>query len=90
MPGPFTSVHTVSWNANTESDLAGYRIYAGRSSGVYGSAGTPIDVGNVLSGSVTLNDSGAWYFAVTAYDTSNNESNKSTEVVRNYLLLGNV
>ena len=89
MPGPFTSVHTVSWNANTESDLAGYRIYAGRSSGVYGSAGTPTNVGNVLSGTVTVDASGAWYFAVTAYDTSNNESGFSTEVPRSYLLMGN-
>lgn len=89
MPGPFTSVHTVSWNANAESDLAGYRIYAGRSSGVYGSVGTPLDVGNVLSGALTLNANGAWYFAVTAYDTSNNESGFSTEVSRNYLLMGN-
>ena len=89
MPGPFTSVHTVSWDANIESDLAGYKIYAGRSSGVYGSAGTPINVGNVLSGNVTLDASGVWYIAVTAYDSSNNESAFSTELVRNYLLMGN-
>ena len=90
MPGPFTSVHTVSWTANTESDLAGYKIYAGRSSGVYGSAGTPITISApATSGQVTLNDSGLWYFAVTAFDSSQNESGFSTEVTKNYLLLGN-
>ena len=90
MPGPFTSVHTVSWDANTEPDLAGYRIYAGRTSGVYGSAGTPIQVTQPLtSGTVILDGSGTWYFAVTAFDDSNNESGFSTEVARNYVLLGN-
>ena len=89
MPGPFMSVHTMSWSANSEPDLAGYKVYAGRTTGVYGSAGTPLDVGNVLTADLTLNDSGAWFFAVTAYDTSNNESDKSTELARNYLLLGN-
>ena len=90
MPGPFTSVHTVSWTANTESDVAGYKIYAGRTSGVYGSAGTPVQVGLTTSGPVTLDASGLWYFAVTAFDSSQNESGFSTEVSYNYLLLGNV
>lgn len=89
MPGPFTSVHTVSWAANTESDLAGYKVYVGRTSGIYGSLGSPINAGNVLSYGLTLDDSGVWYFAVTAYDSSANESNKSTELAKNFLHLGN-
>jgi hypothetical protein len=89
MPGPFTSVHRMSWNANGEADLAGYKVYAGRASGVYGSLSTPINAGNVLFYDLTLNDSGTWYFVVTAYDTSNNESAYSAEVVKNYLHLGN-
>ncbi len=89
MPGPFTSVHTATWAANSEPDVAGYILYAGRSSGVYGSAGTPLDVGNVLTSDLLLTADGVWYFAVKAYDTSNNLSAFSTEVVRNFLFMGN-
>jgi hypothetical protein len=89
MPGPFTSSHTLSWNANTESDLAGYIVYAGRATGVYGELNTPTNVGNVTSHTFTIDDSGQWFFAVKAYDTSNNESDFSTEVSGNWLMLGN-
>jgi uncharacterized repeat protein (TIGR02059 family) len=75
---PTSGNATVSWNANTEPDLAGYRIYYGTSPGVYGA---PIDVGNVLSYTISGLTTGiTYYFAVAAYDTSNNESAKSTEV----------
>lgn len=87
MPGPFTSTHTISWNANTETDLAGYKVYAGRASGVYPDPG--INVGNVTSYQLTIDDSGAWFFQVTAYDTSDNESVPSAEVSGNWLMLGN-
>lgn len=91
MPGPFSSQHTISWNANTESDLSGYRVYVGRATGDYDPLGTGLsqDVGNVTSHLFTITDSGAYFFAVTAYDTSNNESLPSTEVSRNWLILGN-
>ena len=87
MPGPWTSTITISWNANTEPDLAGYRIYSGTSSGSYG---TPVQVGAAAtSGQVDITASATWFFAVTAFDTSNNESGFSTEVSRAWLLLGN-
>ena len=89
MPGPWISQHRLSWNANTEPDLAGYRVYAGRSSGTYGSLSSPIDVGNVLFYDWPINASGQWFFVVKAYDTSNNESEPSAEVSANWLLLGN-
>lgn len=89
MPGPFTSDVHVSWNANTEPDLAGYKIYVGRTSGIYTHSGSPKNVGNVTSATYTIDAAGDWFFAVTAYDSSANESAKSTEVARSYILCGN-
>lgn len=68
----------VSWNANTDSDLAGYRIYYGTSSGSYSSS---VNVGNVTTYQLANLEQGkTYYVAVTAYDTSSNESEKSDEV----------
>ena len=68
---------TVSWNPNSENDLAGYKLYYGTSSGNYGS---PVNVGNQTSYIVTGLGAGTYYFAVTAYDMSGNESGYSNEV----------
>lgn len=69
---------TISWNANTEPDLAGYRVYYGTASGVYNPA---IDVGNTTSYTFSgLLPNTTYYFAITAYDTSGNESAFSTEI----------
>lgn len=68
----------VSWQANTEDDLAGYRIYYGTTAGNYPNA---IDAGNVTQYNVTgLEEGTTYYFVVTAYDNSNNESAYSTQV----------
>ena len=77
---PKTANATVSWNANTESDLAGYRIYVGTRSGSYGVVG-PFEVTNATSFTVPNLPLGATYFfAVSAFDKSGNESAKSVEV----------
>lgn len=69
---------TLTWMPNTESDLAGYKVYMGNASGVYG---TPVDVGNVTTYAVGNLASGTtYYFSVTAYDQSKNESVYSSEV----------
>lgn len=69
----------VSWNPNTEPDLAGYKVYYGTEPGEYT---TSIDVGNVTQREVSgLEMGGTYYFAVTAYDFNGNESAPSTEVV---------
>lgn len=74
----FAASAVGTWDANTEPDLAGYKIYYGTSSGVYG---TPIDVGNVTTYKVeALADSTNYCFALTAYDNSGNESDKGSEV----------
>lgn len=67
----------VTWNPNTESDLAGYKVYYGTQSGVYGN---PVDVGNVTTWNLdNVAEKTTYYFALTAYDTSGNESLKSEE-----------
>ena len=68
----------ISWNANPDTDLAGYKVYQGTASGQYGE---PVDVGNVTGHvmEITPQYGGTYYFAVTAYDTSGNESGYSDE-----------
>jgi len=62
----------VSWDANTEADLAGYKIYWGKASRSYF---YNIDVGNITSKQIEGLETGTrWCFAVTAYDTAKNES----------------
>ncbi|MBN2299378.1 MAG: fibronectin type III domain-containing protein, partial [Deltaproteobacteria bacterium] len=67
----------VSWNANEEADLAGYKVYYGTQSGEYA---TTVDVGNTTSYTSGVADEGSTYYvAVSAYDTSGNESDFSQE-----------
>lgn len=74
----FASQIRLAWDPNTESDLAGYKVYYGTTSGTYG---TPIDAGNVTTYTMTGLTLGQTYFiTVTAYDTSPNESGYSNEV----------
>jgi len=69
---------TLAWDRNTEIDLARYKIYYGTGSRVYNWF---IDVGNFTSYTVTgLADGSTYFFAATAYDTSNIESTYSGEV----------
>lgn len=68
----------LTWAANTEPDLAGYKVYVGTQSGVYG---PPIAVGNVTAyqlNNLTMNTT--YFVAITAVDTSGNESLHSAEV----------
>ena len=74
----FAAQIKLAWNANTETDLAGYKVYWGTSSRSYGS---PVDAGKVTQYTLTGLTSGISYFvSVTAYDLSNNESGFSSEV----------
>ena len=78
-----TGSATLAWNAPTTNtdgtpltDLAGYKIHYGTSPGNYTSV---IDVGNVTTYTVANLSSGAYYFTVTSYDSSNIESTYSNE-----------
>src|SRR2546422_5063080 len=69
---------TLAWDANTEPDLAGYKLYYGLSSGSYQFS---VDVGNVTSYTLSgLLDGRIYYFAATAYNVSLAESGFSNEV----------
>ncbi len=79
---------TLAWDAPTTNadgtpltDLAGYKVYYGAQSDTYDQN---IDVGNVTTYLFTSLTAGStYYFAVTAYDTSGNESEYSVEVNKN-------
>jgi hypothetical protein len=74
-----TGPATVSWSANQETDLAGYKVKIGTASGTYNQA---IDVGNVTFYSTMLPKGVTYFFAVIAYDIYGNESGLSAEVSR--------
>ncbi len=70
---------TIAWDANTEADLAGYKIYYGTASRNYS---TSEDVGDTTSYTIENLDEGVtYYFAAKAYDSSQNESGYSAELV---------
>lgn len=69
---------TLTWAANTESDLAGYKIYIGTQSGVYGG---PISVGQITTHQLTnLSLNTTYFISITAIDQAGNESPHSAEV----------
>ena len=74
----------LGWYPNTESDLAGYIVYYGTSSEAYDNwidvgMGTPS--GGLITYSLTNLTKGQSYcIAITAYNTSNNQSAYSNEV----------
>ncbi len=69
---------SLTWTANTESDLAGYRVYVGTQSGVYAA---PITVGKVTAYQLNnLAKNTTYFISITAVDTAGNESLHSAEV----------
>lgn len=79
LPPPTSSTQALlTWGAVTSSDLAGYKVYVGTRSGVYGA---PLDVGNLTSYTVkNLLVGTTYYFVVSSYSSSGSESPYSNEV----------
>jgi len=85
---------TLQWDANTEPDRAGYRIYYDIDTGppydgaVTAEDSSPIDVkiadveaGDTVQYTLTgLEDGETYFFTVTAYNTSGSESGYSNKV----------
>ncbi len=72
----------LSWIGNLEPDLAGYHVYRDTTSG--GTFATKVNGALVTSPSLTdtsfMPTRGVYWYKITAVDTSNNESPKSTAV----------
>ncbi len=72
---------TLAWDANTEPDLAGYRIFV-RAEGESYDYSQPDWEGTETTCTITgLADGANYYFVARAFDTSNNESGDSNEVL---------
>lgn len=75
-------VVTLAWDPPTDEtgsalpDVAGYRLRYGTSAGTYA---TTVDIGTANSCTVSELAPGTYYFTVTAYDSSGNESDYSNE-----------
>jgi len=70
---------TLTWDAVSDPDLAGYRVYASDSPGTYTQPG--VSVGDTTTYEVEgLKRDTTYYFVVTAYDFMGNESSYSNEV----------
>jgi hypothetical protein len=80
-PGPTTGSATLTWAANGEPDLAGYKVYVGTASGTYNFPGSPFTIGRVSTYTVMNLPLGTTYFfCISAYDSAGNESVLSAEV----------
>ena len=69
---------SLSWDLNSEDDLAGYKVYYGGVSGQYENSE---DIGNMTAYTVFLYEDKETYFTLTAYDGVGNESGYSNEAV---------
>jgi hypothetical protein len=83
---------TLAWDANSETDLAGYKIYYGtKSGGPYNGTGSsegaspvvvPLGSTNLVSPQFTVHglQNQTYYFVATAYNTEGYESGYSNQV----------
>ncbi len=70
---------TTNEDGSTLTDLAGYRVHYGTTSGSYPDH---VDVGNVTTYSIVSLPAGTYYFVVTASNTAGVESVNSNQVTK--------
>jgi hypothetical protein len=75
----------LSWDASPSENVAGYRVYQGIAPASHlqtydVNANTALDSGGFRTVIKDLQSGGTYYFAVTAFDGTNAESEKSNEV----------
>ena len=71
----------LRWNANTEEDVAGYKIYYGTSSDNYNwIVSVANDTQQYDLSNLYLYEDVSYYIAITAYDSAGNESGLSSEL----------
>lgn len=77
--------YTLTWDANSEVDLAGYKVYMGTESGSYTRV-AEVGLVTTYSGAIQVTDDklSNYYFVLTAFDTANLESDYSNEVSATY------
>ena len=79
---PATSSATLKWSPNTESDLAGYKIYRATTSGGYGAPFATVtgDVTTYIASGLQVGTT--YFFVITAFDSAGNESPFSNEATK--------
>jgi len=70
----------LAWDPNSETDLAGYKVYYGTISGQYASPPQTAGVSTAPTYTVQNLAPGTYFFVVTAYNTAGLESGFSNEV----------
>jgi hypothetical protein len=75
---------SLTWDANLETDLAGYKVYWGTAPRTYKTPPTTIDKSKPSYSFVGFT-TGTYYFAVTAFNTAGQESGYSNEVASTIL-----
>jgi len=70
---------TLAWDANSEPDIVGYRVYTSLTPGVY-TAGPAVTADEARATVTGLAAGQTVYFVVTAFNTSDLESDYSNEV----------
>jgi hypothetical protein len=77
LPAGTPGTVTLAWDANTQPDVTGYKVYYGLESGVYTASQ---NVGNVTTTQILVERGVRVYFVATCYTSTGTESGYSNQV----------